>query len=202
MCLLFHRSAILAAVPQYLQAPRRFFLEQRSAVQNTWTFRECWNYHIAKLHCSANAFNDITVYKREKSTKYLGSVSLFLFTHHFSLCSDMCYCVDCPDPFDFVTIFHPFQQHGSDISNFYGGGELTDYLINFIVSLDPNAPSTPSPSSNTTNKATTVWPKWSNAGRSILVVPNDTMAPLVVENDTFREHGMKLVTKLLRERPL
>lgn len=89
------------------------------------------------------------------------------------------------------------QMHASDVPYFYGDGELTDYLINFIVTLDPN-----SSSGNVTTKATTPWPKWTNVHRSMLVVPNNATAPLVVGNDVFREDGMKLVTELLRERPL
>ncbi|KAF4580247.1 hypothetical protein EYR40_003229 [Pleurotus pulmonarius] len=62
------------------QAPRRFFLEQRSGKQSTWSFLS----------------------KRLKGIPLLGSF------------------------------------HFSDILNVYFGGEMEDYLINFVNKLDPN----------------------------------------------------------------
>ena len=46
--------------------------------------------------------------------------------------------------------------HGTDILNVYGGGDMTDYLVNFVNNLDPNG------------KTGISWPQYSVASPRLL----------------------------------
>ncbi|KAI0718159.1 carotenoid ester lipase precursor [Cerioporus squamosus] len=104
------------------QAPRRFFLQNRSSKQSTWSF------------CSSA----------------LGSA------------------------------------HGTDILNVYGGGDMTDYLVNFVNNLDPNG------------KTGISWPKYTTASPKLLTFL-DGVTPLTITNDDYRVDAFNLVTKLSLE---
>jgi len=114
------------------QAPRRFFLDQRSDKQITYSF----------------------ISKRLKSTPVLGS------------------------------------YHASDLSNVYGPGDMTDYLVRFASNLDPNG--------NTGIE----WPRYSAAASRQLLTFLDGSTPLALENDTFRAQGIEAVIQLSLAYPL
>ncbi|KAI8986130.1 carotenoid ester lipase precursor [Trametes punicea] len=138
----FDTGVLNALTPEYkriaamqgdlvFQAPRRFFLQNRSAKQPTWSFLS----------------------KRLKGLPALGSA------------------------------------HATDILNVYGGGELTDYLINFVNHLDPNGDTVPS------------WPGYSISSPQLLTFLDD--APLVtVTSDDYRVDPMNFMTKLSLEFPI
>ncbi|KAI0314399.1 carotenoid ester lipase precursor [Amylostereum chailletii] len=107
------------------QAPRRFFLNNRSARQKTWSFLS----------------------KRLKALPDFGSV------------------------------------HGSDISNVFGPGDMTDYLIRFAAFLNPNG-------------ATGIaWPQYDVYSRQLLTFL-DGDVPLTLTSDTYRKEQMEFVTEL------
>ncbi|GJE92623.1 carotenoid ester lipase precursor [Phanerochaete sordida] len=81
------------------------------------------------------------------------------------------------------------SAHGTDLLNVYGGGDMADYLIHFVVALDPNGPGLLS------------WPAYS-AARPQLLTFLDGPVPLALSEDTFRAEGMSFVTELSLADPL
>ncbi|KIY67671.1 carotenoid ester lipase precursor [Cylindrobasidium torrendii FP15055 ss-10] len=78
--------------------------------------------------------------------------------------------------------------HGHDVANSYSGGELADYLVNFMYDLDPNGGNS------------TVWPKWTPEERSILSL-DDGETPVSVQQDTFRQDAIQKVWEVFLEYP-
>lgn len=76
--------------------------------------------------------------------------------------------------------------HGSDVLAIYGGGDLTEYLINFVTNLDP------------TGNATS-WPKWTSASPNMLSLNN---VGKTVIKDVYRQDAMSKLTSILLEYPL
>ncbi|KAI0655443.1 carotenoid ester lipase precursor [Cubamyces menziesii] len=113
------------------QAPRRFFLQNRSGKQSTWSFLS----------------------KRLKALPGLGSA------------------------------------HATDILNVYGGGEMADYLINFVNHLDPNGNTVPS------------WPKYTTSSPNLLTFL-DGLIPITITDDDYRVDAMNLITELSLQFPL
>ena len=74
------------------------------------------------------------------------------------------------------------SAHGSDLSNVYGPGELTNYLIHFATHLDPNGGSSPQ------------WPQYTNASLQLMtfISEDDT----TITQDTYRADAMKYITKI------
>ena len=79
--------------------------------------------------------------------------------------------------------------HGTDILNVYGGGDMTDYLVNFVNNLDPNG------------KTGIAWPKYTLDSPQLLTFL-DGLTPLTITNDDYRVDGFNLITKLSLEFPL
>ncbi|KAI0793055.1 carotenoid ester lipase precursor [Irpex lacteus] len=113
------------------QAPRRFFLQQRSDKQATWSYLS----------------------KRFKAAPILGSF------------------------------------HATDLLNVYTGGDLTDYIINFVNNLDPNGPSI------------TNWPKYTNSNPQLLTFL-DGITPRTITTDNYRVDQMNFVTDLSLQFPI
>ncbi|KAI0265663.1 alpha beta-hydrolase [Gloeopeniophorella convolvens] len=113
------------------QAPRRFFVQQRSSKQPTYAF----------------------VSKRFKSLPDLGA------------------------------------YHSTDLLNVYGPGDMTDYLVRFATTLNPNG--------NTGID----WPPYTNESPQLLTFL-DGPVPLIITNDTHRVPQMELLTKLVLENPV
>ncbi|RDX48880.1 carotenoid ester lipase precursor [Lentinus brumalis] len=138
----FNTSVLNALTPEFkrlaamqgdlvFQAPRRFFLQNRSSKQSTWSFLN----------------------KRLKGLPALGTA------------------------------------HGTDIINVYGGGDMTDYLVNFVNNLDPNG------------KTGISWPKYTTSSPKLLTFL-DGVTPLTITKDDYRVDGFNLLTKLSLEFPL
>ncbi|KAF4589932.1 hypothetical protein EYR40_009681 [Pleurotus pulmonarius] len=115
------------------QAPRRFFLEQRSGKQNTWAFLS----------------------KRFKIAPFLGSF------------------------------------HASDILNVYFGGELGDYLINFVNKLDPNG-----------QGRGINWPKYTTSSPNLVTFNDNLLFPVTITQDTFRKDAINFLTGVTLANPL
>ena len=73
--------------------------------------------------------------------------------------------------------------------NIYGGGDLSDYLINFVNNLDPNG------------KTVTSWPKYTTANPQMLTLL-DGLIPRTLSQDTFRKDGIALLTQLSLTHPI
>ncbi|KAI0028025.1 carotenoid ester lipase precursor [Vararia minispora EC-137] len=83
--------------------------------------------------------------------------------------------------------------HTSDLFNVFGPGDMTDYLIRFATTLDPN--------SGNTNVTEIQWPRYTLEGKKILTFL-DGKVPLRIEEDTFRDEEIKTMTKFLLANPL
>ncbi|KJA17322.1 hypothetical protein HYPSUDRAFT_46517 [Hypholoma sublateritium FD-334 SS-4] len=77
------------------------------------------------------------------------------------------------------------SYHFSDIDT----GLLTDYLINFVVALDPNSPSAPG-----------IWPQYTTAAPNLYTF-TDTAAPSVT-NDTYRADAISNLLALSTSYPV
>jgi acetylcholinesterase len=72
--------------------------------------------------------------------------------------------------------------HGSDIAIIYGPADMTDYLIRFGVTLDPNG--------GNTNAAQIAWPAYTPDAPTLLTFL-DGSTPLTLSNDTYREEAIR-----------
>jgi len=73
------------------------------------------------------------------------------------------------------------SAHATDILNVYGGGELEDYLIRFVATLNPNG--------NTGIN----WPKYTTASPNLLTFNDNLLFPLTVTQDTYRSEAMQFL---------
>ncbi|KAI0298090.1 Alpha/Beta hydrolase protein [Multifurca ochricompacta] len=80
--------------------------------------------------------------------------------------------------------------HGSDLLNSYGLGELTDYLIRFATTLDPNGGLSPQ------------WPRYTTASPQLLTFLDIPVPSTTITQDTYRADGIEFVTKLSLAYPL
>lgn len=81
------------------------------------------------------------------------------------------------------------QVHASDIPVIYGPADMTDYLIRFVATLDPNG------------GGAFNWPLYTAASPQLLTFL-DGNTPLAVTQDTFRADGIAFLTKLSLAQPL
>ncbi|KAJ6554988.1 Alpha/Beta hydrolase protein [Mycena vulgaris] len=79
--------------------------------------------------------------------------------------------------------------HGSDILNVYFDGELTDYLINFAATLDPNGKTVPN------------WPAYTTANPNMMTFL-DGLIPTTITQDTYRAAGMAFLTNITLQFPI
>ena len=79
--------------------------------------------------------------------------------------------------------------HGSDIVNVYGGGDLTEYLIRFVATLDPNG--------NTGIS----WPKYTPESHDMLLFSDNASTPLSLTQDTYREEAMDFTSQVFFDHP-
>ena len=83
------------------------------------------------------------------------------------------------------------SAHGTDLLNVYrpGGGDMTDYLVNFVNNLDPNG-------------ATGIsWPQYSLDSRELLTF-QDGLIPLTITRDDYRVDGVNVITDLALKFPI
>ncbi|KAJ7119783.1 Alpha/Beta hydrolase protein [Mycena epipterygia] len=79
--------------------------------------------------------------------------------------------------------------HFTDILNVYGDGELTDYLINFATSLNPNGNTVPS------------WPAYTTATPNMMTFL-DGLIPTTITQDTYRKEAMQFLTNVTLQFPI
>jgi len=78
--------------------------------------------------------------------------------------------------------------HSTDLSDIYGPGDMTDFLINFVSNLDPN------------NKTGIFWPQYNTRSRAMLAFL-DGEPSLAILQDTFREGPISLMQTLGQKYP-
>lgn len=70
---------------------------------------------------------------------------------------------------------------------------MTDYLINFVVNLDPN--------NKTTLLTGLEWPKYTNSSPQLLTF-QDGLVPLALTPDTYRQEAYELGVQVLLDYPI
>ena len=83
------------------------------------------------------------------------------------------------------------SAHGSDIRNIYGGGDLTDYLIQFTANMDPND-----------GALSPQWPQYSTSSPQLMTLLDSQATNRTITLDTNRVEGIEFLTKLLLAGPL
>ncbi|KAJ7480554.1 carotenoid ester lipase precursor [Mycena latifolia] len=79
--------------------------------------------------------------------------------------------------------------HATDILNVYFDGELTDYLINFATTLNPNGKTVPN------------WPAYTTASPNMMTFL-DGLIPTTISQDTYRAAGMAFLTNITLQFPI
>ncbi|KAJ8081169.1 hypothetical protein PM082_018012 [Marasmius tenuissimus] len=80
--------------------------------------------------------------------------------------------------------------HTHDLLDVYGRGELTDYLIHFATTLDPNGDGTPN------------WPKYTKESPELLTFVDDFLAPTLITQDTYRREAMNALIDVVLAHPI
>ncbi|KAI0030227.1 alpha beta-hydrolase [Vararia minispora EC-137] len=83
--------------------------------------------------------------------------------------------------------------HGSDVSNFYGPGDMTDYLIRFATMLDPNG--------GNVNATEIPWPQYTLETKQMLMFLDGDVS-LAIGTDTFREEAIEKMMEFSLTHPL
>ncbi|KZV64181.1 carotenoid ester lipase precursor [Peniophora sp. CONT] len=81
------------------------------------------------------------------------------------------------------------SAHATDILNVYADGDMTEYLVRFAATLDPNGGSLLS------------WPKYTTSAPTLMTFL-DGSTPEQLSQDTFREDGFDKLTALSLKYPL
>lgn len=81
------------------------------------------------------------------------------------------------------------QAHGTELANVYGGGELGDYLIRFVSTLNPNG------------DGAFEWPQYTVASPALLTLNNGSV-PLNITMDTYRAAAMQYLTNISLADPM
>ncbi|KAN0124160.1 Alpha/Beta hydrolase fold, partial [Lactarius tabidus] len=78
--------------------------------------------------------------------------------------------------------------HSSDLPNVYGGGDLTDFLIQFVTNLDPNGILNPH------------WPRYTTSSPHLMTLLGSQLEVTnnnrTITLDTFRIEGIEFITNL------
>ncbi|KAF9046245.1 carotenoid ester lipase precursor [Panaeolus papilionaceus] len=83
------------------------------------------------------------------------------------------------------------SAHGTDILNVYGGGDMADYLIRFVVNLNPNGK----------GLFDFQWPRYTLSDKRLLTF-KDGLIPLEITRDTYREAAMAFLTNVTLANPV
>ena len=80
--------------------------------------------------------------------------------------------------------------HSSDLLNIFGGGDLTDFLIQFVTNLDPNGILSPH------------WPRYTTSSPQLMTLlggqleATNNLNNRTITLDTFRVEGMEFITNI------
>lgn len=81
------------------------------------------------------------------------------------------------------------SMHVTDLLNIYGGQELTNYLVRFVNTLNPNG------------FGNFVWPQYTPKNPQLLTFL-DGFIPTTITTDDFRSDGINLINNLTLAHPL
>jgi acetylcholinesterase len=75
--------------------------------------------------------------------------------------------------------------HASDLPNIYGGGDLTEFLIQFVTNLDPNSGSSQ-------------WPQYTISSPQLMTLLGNQLTSdnKTITLDTYRDEGIQFITNL------
>lgn len=73
----------------------------------------------------------------------------------------------------------------------YFGGELGDYLINFVNKLDPNG-----------QGRGINWPKYTTSSPNLVTFNDNLLFPVTITQDTFRKDAINFLTGVTLANPL
>ena len=78
------------------------------------------------------------------------------------------------------------SYHFSDLSNIYSGGDLTDFLIQFVTNLDPNGVLSPQ------------WPRYTPSSPQLMTLLGSqfTSDNRTITQDTYRTQGIDFLTNI------
>nr|VWO95946.1 Carboxylic ester hydrolase (EC [Ganoderma boninense] len=82
------------------------------------------------------------------------------------------------------------SAHGTDLLNVYMGGDMTDYLVNFVNNLDPNG------------AKRLYWPQYTLDSRKLLTFWDGIIRPLSITTDDYRVEGFNILTNLSLQFPM
>lgn len=68
--------------------------------------------------------------------------------------------------------------------NSYGSGDMEDYLIYFVNSLNPNGPTVPE------------WPQYSASNPQLMTFVDGILTTLEITQDNYREDAISYLTEL------
>jgi acetylcholinesterase len=78
--------------------------------------------------------------------------------------------------------------HASDLANVFGGGDLTDFLIQFVTNLDPNGILSPH------------WPQYTTSSPQLMTLLGSQLEVTnnnrTITLDAFRIEGIEFITNL------
>ena len=80
-------------------------------------------------------------------------------------------------------------MHVTDLLNVYGGEELTNYLVRFVTTLNPNG------------FGNVLWPQYTLESPTMLTFLDGDI-PITFTQDTFRSSGIAFVHNLTLAHPL
>jgi acetylcholinesterase len=81
------------------------------------------------------------------------------------------------------------QAHATDLLNVWTGGDLTDFLVNFVNNLDPNGAG-----------GHLDWPAYTKDSPNLMTFL-DGLVPEIITQDTYREEQMAYLTQLSLAHP-
>lgn len=83
--------------------------------------------------------------------------------------------------------------HVTELQDLFFGGDLTDYLVRFVATLDPN---------DYTNSSAIRWPAYNTTDVPEYLLLLDSATSMEVKKDTFREEAISFLTDLCLAEPL
>ena len=85
--------------------------------------------------------------------------------------------------------------HTCELQNIFDGGDLTDLLVRFVATLDPNDPK---------NASAVYWPAWEDCadGPEMLALVSEGNVTQTVIKDTFRKEAIEFLVELGLKEPL